>query len=93
MDEARGFLTVRMHVHAAFAPDDSVRREELAYWERIEGILKDGPLSLSELSREMGYKSIPKRLARAVERMAGEGRVAKVAAGGVRSKLALVVRS
>jgi glutamate 5-kinase len=40
----------------------------------------------------MGYKSIPKRLSRAVEAMASEGSVAKVATGGLRTKIALVVR-
>jgi hypothetical protein len=51
-----------------------------------------GPLSLSELSRSLGYKSIPKRLSTAIESMVREGAVAKVATGGLRTKIALIVR-
>ena len=93
MDEARGFLTVRLAVHPAFAPEPTgPTPEELAYRERIAEALAGGPLSLSELSRAMGYKSIPKRLSKAIEAMASEGLVAKVATGGLRAKIALVVR-
>lgn len=93
MDEVRGFLTVRLAVHPAFAPESTgPTREELAYRERIVEALAGGPLSLSELSRAMGYKSIPKRLSRTIEAMASDGSVAKVATGGLRTKIALVVR-
>ena len=51
-----------------------------------------GPLSLTELSRVMGYEGISKRLSLTVDSMAEEGVVAKVAMGGMRSKIALVMR-
>lgn len=65
---------------------------DLEYRARIEEELASGPLSLTELSRALGYKSIPRRLVRAIEAMAAEGAVAKVASGGMRAKIALVVR-
>ena len=91
MDEARGFLTVRLAVHPAFAPRETVAgRRAGEYEERIREALAAGPLSLSELSRAMGYKSIPKRLTTAVDRMATSGTVVRIVTGA-RSKLALVV--
>lgn len=94
MDETRGFLTVRLDVNPAFLPARTAKSErEIAYRKRIEDALGNGPLSLSELSRAMGYKSIPKRLSDATERMVAEGTVARVAAGGVRTKLALIMGS
>ncbi|MDO4538943.1 MAG: hypothetical protein Q4B54_12335 [Coriobacteriales bacterium] len=41
----------------------------------------------------MGYKAISKRLSATIETMAAEGTVAKVATGGLRTKIALVVRA
>ena len=92
MDEARGFITVRIDVHPAFLPKSTGPDEkELEYRAAIANALKGGPLSLSELSRALGYKSIPKRLSTSVEAMVAAGAVAKVATGGMRSKLALVL--
>ena len=91
MDEARGYLTVRLEVHPAFAPKPStLSAKELEYRARIVEVLSDGPLSLSELSRAMGYKSIPKRLSTTVGNLIETGDIARIAAGGVRSKLALI---
>ncbi len=60
MDEARGYLTVRLQVHPAFLPaSHSPSKRDLEYRARIEEALAAGPLSLTELSRAMGYKSIP----------------------------------
>ena len=93
MDESRGYLTVRLGVHPAFRQKKNGPSEkDLAYRARIEEALVAGPLSLTELSRAMGYKSISKRLTSTVDSMAEEGVVAKVATGGMRSKIALVVR-
>lgn len=92
-DEARGFIFVRIAIHPAFLPNrEGPSQKELEYRARIKEALRGGPLSLSELSRAMGYKSIPKRLSKAVEVLAAEGDVAKVATGGLRTKNALVVR-
>ena len=93
MDEARGSLTVRLDDHPSFRPKSDVpSQKDLEYRERIKDALKGGPLSLSELSRSMGCKSIPRRLSVAIEKMTLEGAVAKVASGGLRTKIALVVR-
>lgn len=91
MDEGRGYLTVRIEVHPAFAPKPrTLSAKEIEFRARIDEALRMGPLSLSELSRTLGYKSIPKRLSTTVGDMMAEGRIVRVAAGGVRSKLALV---
>ena len=91
MDEGRGYLTVRLEVHPAFLPQTKgPNKKDLEYQERIRESLRNGPLSLSELSRAMGYKSIPKRLSVAIEEMSAAGQVVKVATGGLRSKIALV---
>lgn len=91
MDEARGYLTVRIEVHPAFAPQLPLpNAREMEYRERVKNALVMGPCSLSELSRALGYKSIPKRLSKTVADLIAEGSIVRVAAGGVRSKLALV---
>lgn len=93
MDENRGYLTVRLEVHPAFAPQPATLSEkELAYRARVTDTLANGPLSLSELSRALGYKSISKRLSTAVGGLLAEGSVVRIATGGMRSKLALVSR-
>ena len=93
MDENRGFLTVRLEVHPAFAPRSrALSEKEAEYRARVAEALASGPLSLSELSRALGYKAIPKRLTTALDRMVAEGQVVRVATGGVRSKLALVAK-
>ena len=93
MDEGRGFLTVRLAVHPAFAPATTAKdRRTEAYYAKIADALAAGPLSLSELSRALGYKSIPKRLTTAVRAMEKDGKIVRIAAGGVRTRLALVAR-
>lgn len=93
MDENRGILTVRLDVHPAFAPKRATpSAKELEYCARVTEALASGPLSLSELSRALGYKAIPKRLTTTLDRMVAEGHVVRVATGGSRSKLALVAR-
>ena len=92
MDEQRGFLTVRLAVHPAFSPQTTNKdKRAREYRSRIAQELKAGPLSLSELSRAMGYKAIPKRLSSAVDMMVGSGTIVRISVGGTRSKLALVV--
>lgn len=91
MDPNRGFLTVRLEVHPAFAPKpNKLSAKEVEYRTRIIEALASGPLLLSELSRAMGYKAISKRLTTTLDHMVMEGRVVRVATGGARSKLALV---
>lgn len=91
MDETRGFLTVRLEVHPAFLPEPpKPNPKEIEYQNKIREALVGGPLTLSELSRAMGYKSIPKRLSNTIEIMSSQGEVAKIASGGLRSKIALI---
>ena len=94
MDEQRGFLTVRLYVHPAFTPKPSARDSRSnEFQSRIKEALKAGPLSLSEISRTLGYKSIPKRLTNTINSMIGEGTIVRISTGGVRTKLALIATS
>lgn len=92
MDETRGFLTVRIEVHPAFAPKpDVLSAKEVEYRARVTEALRMGPLSLSELSRSLGYKAIPKRLTTTVNEMLAEDYIVRIATSGARTKLALKV--
>ncbi len=93
MDENRGYLTVRIGVNPAFLPEPpTMDQSEMEYHRRIEEALAGGPLSLSELSRALGYKAISKKLTRTIDRMITEGIIARVSVGTARSKLALIAR-
>lgn len=83
MDENRGYLSVTIPVHPAFAPKKTSRVED--YERRIIGALGDRELSLTELAEAMGYRGITKRLSETVARLAGEGRIQRVPKG-TRSK-------
>ncbi len=79
MDENRGYLSVTIPVHPDFLPASASRGVD--YENRILLALGTQTLSLSELSRAMGYKSIPKRLKDAVESMVATGKLEKVPFG------------
>lgn len=74
-DESRGFLSVTIPVHPAFAPADARDENRAAYTEKILEALSEGELSLTELARELGYKGITKKLRDSVELLVREGRV------------------
>ena len=89
MDDARGYLSVTIPVHRAFLPlgGDTARMEE--YEARVMGALADGPLTLTELARAMGYKGISKKLSAAVDTMLRTGKLRHVAGERGRMKLAV----
>lgn len=58
MDPDRGYLTVKIPVHPAFAP-----KKTDDYVNMVLGILAERPQNLTGLAHSMGYKGISKKLA------------------------------
>lgn len=81
MDPARSYLGVEIPVHPAFAPTDKQGEKDDALERQIMAQLQDHPLLMSELSRQLGYKSVSKRLRRVVTAMLGDGRLSAVHEG------------
>ena len=81
MDENRGYLSVTLPVHPAFKEKDAAearaKRRAEEYEARVLDTLNaaDGPLSLTELARALGYKGITRRLSGAVEALVASGTV------------------
>lgn len=63
MDENRSFLSVTIPVHPAFG----VSKKESEYERKILRLLRDEPLTLTELARSMGYKGITVRLSKTMD--------------------------
>ncbi len=76
MDDARGYLTVRLPVHPYFAP--KVKAGDGAYNAKILSALESRPLNLTDLSKEMGYRGITKKLKKAVDALCATGKIEKV---------------
>ncbi|QUC03686.1 RNA-binding domain-containing protein [Atopobium sp. oral taxon 416] len=88
MDENRNYLSVILHVHPAFQPQESRRdagRRELE--QRILDALPERPVLISELARLLGYKGITKRLRITVDAMLSEGTLRSVR-DGARNRIA-----
>lgn len=86
MDEARGYLSVRIPVHSAFGAskqDDGL----LVYAESLLAALDERPLSLTELAHAMGYKGITKKQRDAVETLVQESRLKRIVDDSGRVKL------
>lgn len=88
MDENRNYLSVILHVHPAFQPQESrgdAGRRELE--QRILDALPERPVLISELARLLGYKGITKRLRITVDAMLSEGTLRSVR-DGARNRIA-----
>ncbi|WP_165052662.1 MULTISPECIES: RNA-binding domain-containing protein [unclassified Adlercreutzia] len=73
-DEQRGFLSVAIPVHPAFAPKQKAGSEKARLYEqRILDALEQGDLTLTDLARAMGYKGISKKLSKTVEALEATG--------------------
>ncbi len=77
MDNERDYLTVRLPIHTYFLP--KVKEKDLIYNAQILSVLDSGPLSLTDISRAMGYKGITSKLKKAVEALCGSGSIEKKA--------------
>jgi ATP-dependent DNA helicase RecG len=76
MDDARGYLSVKIPVHPYFIPKTKARNT--AYDAKILSILENKPLNLTDLSKEMGYKGITQKLKKAVEALCVTGLIEKI---------------
>ena len=76
MDDARGYLTVRIPVHQYFAP--KVKASDSVYTAKILSILERKPLNLTDLSKEMGYRGITQKLKKAVDSLCATGMIEKI---------------
>ncbi|WP_165173061.1 RNA-binding domain-containing protein [Adlercreutzia sp. ZJ242] len=67
-DEQRGFLSVVIPAHPAFAPGQKAGCEKVRLYEqRILDALEKEDMTLTDLARAMGYKGISKKLSKTVE--------------------------
>lgn len=64
MDEDRNYLSVTIPVHNEFK-----EKVDRSYQDKILSLLQDKPMTLTELSNAMGYKSITAKLSRTVKEM------------------------
>ena len=76
MDPERDYLSVILPVHDLFVEAEPGKSDN-QYENNIEEILMDKPMTLTELSRAMNYRSIPAKLSRTVRKMSEEDRLEK----------------
>lgn len=71
MDPDRTYLAVTIHIHSAFV--NAERNRSLKYEERILDAIGEDALTITEISRKMGYRTISKKLRTFIDRMTAEG--------------------
>lgn len=81
MDENRTYLTVTLPIHPYFTPTREISSKDAEYRERIISTLSGKKLSLNELAKAMGYKSITAKLSTTVEKLIDIGTLEKVPSG------------
>lgn len=79
MDENRTYLSVIIPIHKKFMKESSNKLNE--YYQRIIDILSNNTYSISELSKAMGYKSIPSKLSKAIKELINNGKIKQVIVG------------
>ena len=89
MDDNRTYLSVTIPVHSYFLPKNSKMQKDADYKQKIIDSLKDTPLTLTGLSKAMGYKSISTKLKKAVQDMLLSGVIEKTTGDGNTVKLKL----
>lgn len=75
MDEQRNYLSVTIPIHRRFL--NSRNLKELEYERRVLSALREKPLTLTELSKKLGYKSIPAKLSKTVAGLSLQGVIDK----------------
>ena len=73
----RDYLSVLIPVHPYFCTQTPKQQKSEAYENQICGILKDNPLTLTELAYALGYKGISKKLSQTVQQMIISGKLKK----------------
>ena len=84
MDEARGYLSVSIPVHPAFATGSGSRAAKKAreYEAAILSALEGCDMTLTELARILGYKGISKKLRDSVEALVARGELERATVAG-----------
>ncbi|MBQ7243675.1 MAG: putative DNA binding domain-containing protein [Bacilli bacterium] len=71
-DEERSFLTVRLPINKRFLPNATQKRD---LQPQIISLLQSGDLTLTKLSRALGYEQIPGALKRTLKIMLANGKI------------------
>lgn len=87
MDENRSYLSVTIPVHSYFLGKSEKTDKKAAYENLIINVLKNAPLTLTELAIAMGYKGITKKLTKTVDDMLEKEVIEKIAGSGNTNKL------
>lgn len=73
MDTERNYLSVIIPVHSYFSNSNKTDEKQTEYEMKIANILMQQSMTLTELSKSLGYKSISKKLRTTVTNMIDEG--------------------
>lgn len=76
IDPNRSYFSVTVPIHPGFLPKRAENDEE--YREKIIDNLRDGPKSMTNLARALGYKGITKKLDSSVSTLEAKGRIVKI---------------
>jgi ATP-dependent DNA helicase RecG len=81
MDPERTYVSIIIPIHREFLTEKTNRKRAL-YEELIEEHLSKRPLTLTELARALGYRSISAKLSRTVKSMADRGKIRRSISDG-----------
>ena len=73
----RDYLSVIIPVHPYFNRPTPKQQKSESYETQICNVLKDNPLTLTELAHTLGYKGISKKLSQTVQQMTLTGKLKK----------------
>lgn len=90
-DDSRNYLSVIIPIHPAFNSVSAKSRKTGLYQESILTILKEEPMTLTNLAKAMGYKGITKKLRSNVEFLAESQKISYTA--GEKGEILLTVKT
>jgi len=79
MNPDRDYLAVTIPVHPYFY--DCKLKKKNDYANKVLNLVKDKPLSLTEIALAMGYKGITKKLSTCVETLSSQGSISQIVEG------------
>ena len=79
MDSDRKYLSVLIPVHGSFLPP---KNKNIEFEMKVCNVLYNKEMTITEISRALGYKGITKKLRLAIDRMIIEGTIVKSISGG-----------
>ena len=78
MDEDRTFLSVIIPIHSYFAEKKTQATKDEVFVNQIVAILKENTLTITELSKALGYKTISKKLRTSLDELVENNTLDKV---------------